>query len=79
MDKDYEAERKLIWSHMGKNEAKPPLAQEFERKTISAHELIQEPSSTSALPAPTSAGQKFKSNPPNRQKRLVLVVKDPEC
>ncbi|MCJ1349321.1 hypothetical protein MMC31_007557 [Peltigera leucophlebia] len=76
-DKDYEAERKPIWGHAGKDE--PALAQEFECKTISACEPVQ-----GLPPAPTplasaSAGQKFKSNPPDGQECLALAAKDPKC
>ena len=64
---------------MGKNEVKPLLAQEFERKTIPACEPVQEPPPTFAPPAPASAGQKSKSNPPDKQEHLVVAAKDLEC
>lgn len=50
MDKDYNAKRRSIQSHVGKNEAKPPLAQEFEYKTIPTCKPIQEPLLVSAPP-----------------------------
>lgn len=43
MDKDYESEHKQIWNYVSKDEANPSLAQEFECKTISTCEPIQEP------------------------------------
>lgn len=79
---------------MSKDEAKPPLFQEFKRKTIPARELVKEPPLAPALlalaplapafsaPAPpvlASAGQKSKSNLPDRQERPALAAKDPEC
>lgn len=94
MDKDYKAERKQIRGHMGKDEAKPPLFQEFERKTILARKPVKEPPPAPAPLAPTPpaptlfaptppalalAGQKSKSNPPDRQERPALAAKDPEC
>ena len=73
MDKEYEAERKPIWGHVGKDEAKPPLAQEFEHKTILACEPVQAAAPTTAALTtapptdapltPASTGQKSKSNP----------------
>ncbi|MCJ1343642.1 hypothetical protein MMC31_001838 [Peltigera leucophlebia] len=77
LDEDYEAKRKLIRAHAGKDE--PTLAQEFERKTISACELVQGPPPALAPSTPASASQKSKSNPPNKQERLALAAKDPEC
>lgn len=38
---------------MGKDEVKPLLAQEFERKTISACDSVQKPPPAPALPTPT--------------------------
>ena len=78
-DEDYEAERKPIWGYTGKNKTKPLLVQEFERKTIPTREPVQESLPIPIPPAPTSAGQKSKSNPRNRLKRLAIVAKDPEC
>lgn len=57
MNKDYEAERKQIRGYVGKNEIKPPLFQEFERKTIPTREPVKKPPFAptplvSALPAP---------------------------
>ena len=78
-DKDYKAERKPIWGYTGKDEAKLPLAQEFERKTIPACEPVQEPPSAPALPTPTLAGQKSKSNPLDGEIWPVLAAKNPEC
>lgn len=89
LNKDYKAERKLIWGHAGKNEAKLALTQEFERKTISACKPFQglfpaliflafAPPAL-APPAPASASQKSKSNPPDKQKRQAPAIKDPEC
>ena len=94
LDKDYKAERKSIWGYVGKDKGKPPLVQEFERKTISTCEPIQEPlcasallarihlapaSSTIAFLAPASTGQKFKLNPLDKQEHPMLVAKDLEC
>lgn len=93
-DKDNETKRKLIWGHVGKNVVKSPLVQEFNRKTISAHKPVQEPlpiptplaptlhtpiPSASTPPAPASAGQKSKSNLPNKQEHPALVAKNLEC
>ena len=73
-NQDYETKRKLIRGHAGKDKAKPPLTQEFERKTIPAYEPIQEPPSALA-----SAGQKSKSILPDGQERPALAAKDLEC
>ena len=64
LDQDYKTERKPIRGHASKDD---------ERKTIPACEPIQEPP-----PTPASAGQKSKSNPPDRQERPALAAKDPE-
>ena len=74
LDKDYEAERKPIWDHVGRDEAKPPLAQKFECKTIPAREPVQKPA-----PSPALTSQKSKLNPPDGQKCSALAAKDPEC
>ena len=73
-DKDYKADCKPISGYVGKDKAKPLLAQEFECMTIPACELIQEPH-----PASASAGQKSKSNLPEGQERPILAAKNLEC
>lgn len=93
LDKDYKAERKSIWGYVGKNETKPPLVQEFKRKTLPACKSVQEPPSTPAplalaplaptffTPAsfaPALASQKSKSNLLDRQECLALAAKNPE-
>ena len=74
LDKDYKAKRKPIWGHVGKNDTKPTLAQEFGRKTIPAYKPVQKPP-----PAPALTGQKSKSNPPDGQKHPTLAAKYLEC
>ena len=74
LNKDYEAKRKPIQGYAGKNEAKPPLAQEFGCKTILVYKPVQEPPFS-----PTLAGQKSKLNPTDGQERLALTAKNPEC
>lgn len=75
MDKDYKAERKPIWDHLGKNKTKPILAQKFKCKTILVYKLVQKASSAYIFPlailiapvsaTPTLVSQKFKLNLPD--------------